>query len=211
MDKEFVKTGTTTVGIVCRDGVVLAADKRATAGHMIVDKEVVKLIEIAPNMAITIAGLVSDAQLLSRVIRAEIALKSTQQRRHTTVKEAAHLLASLQYANIRRPSMVAGIVGFMLAGQDDDGVQLYDLGIDGSMTKHDKFESTGSGSVFALGVLESQYKQGLSCDEGIELATKAVNASLQRDSASGNGIDIWVINEKGVNRVVQKKINTGLL
>ncbi len=206
-DKErLVKTGTTTVGIVCTDGIVLAADKRSSAGYMVANKKQKKIVKIANNMAVTQAGLVSDAQLISKVIKAEIKLKDIQTRRSTTVKEAANLLAGMLYQNIRKMSMVPGIVGFLLGGYDNVGQHLYELGVDGSVTKFDDFASDGSGSVFAIGVLETLYKKGISVDDGVKLAVKAVNAALQRDLATGNGIDVVAVTNEGVKTILEKEI-----
>jgi len=206
-DKKIRKTGTTTVGILCKDGIVLAADKRATAG-IVVNKRERKIHQIADNMAVTMAGLVSDAQLLIKLGKAEIKLKDIQSGRPTTVPEAAHLIAGMLYQNIRRMSMVQGIVGFLLGGKDDTGFHLYDLGIDGSVSKADDYVSDGSGSVFALGVLEAQYRKGLDVEEGVKLAITSISAAMQRDTASGNGIDVLTITESGVRFVFSKDLNT---
>ena len=207
-DKEkLVKTGTTTVGIVCSDGIVLAADKRSSAGYMVANKKQKKLIQIADNMAVTQAGLVSDAQLLAKIIKAEIKLKDIQTMRGTTVKEAANLLAGLLYQNIRKMSMVPGIVGFLLGGYDTEP-KLFELGVDGSVTRFDNFASDGSGSVFALGVLETLYQEGITVDEGIKLAVKAINAALRRDMATGNGIDVITVTSAGFKHIMTKEVDT---
>ena len=209
-EQEYLKTGTTTIAIVCKDGVVMAADKRSTAGHLVANKYQKKLYQIADKMMVAQAGLVSDAQLLTKLIKAEIKLKEIQVQRDVSVKEAANLLAGMSYANIRRPTMVPGIVAFLLGGVDEEGFHVYNLGIDGSCTYRKDFDSEGSGSVFALGVLETLYKKGLSVEEGQKLALKAINAALQRDSASGNGVDLYIITEKGVKHIETKIINTGI-
>ena len=208
--KDRLKTGTTTVGIACRDGVVLAADMRATAGNMIVDKRAEKLHIISEDFAVTIAGTVSDAQLLIKLVRAELKLKEVKTNRRTTAKEAANLLGGLLYSNIRRPSMLPGIAHFIMGARDNEGVHLYDLFPDGSITKIKDYVSSGSGSVFAYGVLEAQYTQDINTAEGIKLAIKAVNAALQRDSYSGNGINIIVVNDKEIKRVMQKELIANL-
>ena len=209
--EQRLKTGTTTVGIACRDGIVLAADMRATAGHMIVDKRAEKVHIITDDFALTIAGGVSDAQLLIKLIRAELKLKEIRTNKRPSAKEAANLLGGLLYSNIRRPSMLPGVVHFLLAGKDVSGLYLYDLFPDGSITKVTDFISSGSGSVFAYGVLETQYKAGMSTSEGIKLAVRAVNTALQRDSASGNGVDVLVVNEQGIKRVMHKELEISLL
>ena len=207
--KNLPKTGTTTVGIVCKDGIVLAADKRMTAGDIAYTK-VEKIIQIADNMAVTIAGMVSEVQLLSKLIKAELKLKDMQTYRTSTVKEAANLLAGLVYSNVRKMSMVPSIAAFLLGGHDDDGGHLYGLGIDGSITDYDEYTTDGSGCLFALGVLEALYKKGLTVDEGVKLAVKAINAAIQRDPSSGNGVLVMSITDKGVKRVLDKQLDTRL-
>lgn len=200
MDAEqhkLVKTGTTTVGIVCKDGIVMAADKRSSAGYMVANKKQEKLVIINDHVVVAQAGLVSDAQLLSRLLIAELKLKDMRTARESTVVEAANLLAGMLYSNIRRMTMIQSVVGFLLGGYDKHGPQLFNLGIDGSLTREMQFSSDGSGSIFALGVLETLYKENMSLDDGVQLAIKAINAALQRDIATGNGIDIVIVDKNG--------------
>lgn len=203
--ERLMKTGTTTLGLVCKDGIVFAADKRVSAGYMIAHKRFTKILPVSDNIAITIAGLVSDAQLLSKLIKAEIKLKDIQTGRTTKVREAASLLAGIVYSNIRKMSMVPGIVGFLLGGKDDKGFHLFNLGIDGSVTTVDDYTVDGSGSIFAIGVLETIYKKGMSVEEGVKVAMKSMNAALQRDMATGNGLDIVAITDKGVKTVLERE------
>lgn len=207
MMEERLKTGTTTVGIVCKDGVVLAADKRATAGTMIVDKRAEKVHVISDDIAVTIAGMVSDAQLFIKLLRAELKLKEVRTMKKPSVKEAANLLGGLLYSNLR---YVGGVAHFLMSGKDSSGVYLYDLFPDGSVTKIKDFVSSGSGSVFAYGVLETHYKQGMMTVDAVKVALKAVNTALQRDSASGNGIDIIVVTDKEIKRVMEKELEISL-
>src|SRR3989344_5505280 len=110
--EEMLKTGTTTVGIVCKDGVVLAADTRATAGYLIVDKRAEKVHIISDDFAVTIAGAVSDAQLIIKIMKAELKLKEVRTNKKPSAKEAANLLGGILYGNIRRMSMLPGIAHF---------------------------------------------------------------------------------------------------
>jgi|SRR3989344_2680774 len=210
MEETSLKTGTTTIGIVCKDGIVLAADKRATAGHMIVDKRAEKVHVISDDFAVTIAGNVSDAQFIIKLMRAELKLKEVRTYKRPSAKEAANLLGGILFSHIRRMSMLPGIAHFLMGGRDVHGLHLYDLFPDGSVTKITDFISSGSGSVFAYGVLETQYKKDMSTEDAVNLAVKAVNTALQRDSASGNGIDVIVINEKEIKRVMHKEITYAL-
>jgi proteasome beta subunit len=200
------KKGTTTVGIVCKDAIILAADRRATAGTLIVDKKAQKVHKITDNIAVTIAGAVADAQLLIKLLRAETKLKAIRTRRVPTVKETANMLGGLLYSNIRQFSLIPGITHFLLAGYDKDGLHLYDLFPDGSVTEIEDYTSSGSGSVIAYGVLESQYQKDLPADAALKLAVKSVNAALQRDSATGNGIDAIKVTTKGIERAFSEEI-----
>ena len=208
MNQEVMKTGTTTVGIVCKDGIVLGADRRASAGYMVADKKAQKVIKINDDMALTIAGLVSDAQLLSKIIRAQLKLLEVRKGKKSTVKQAANLLAGLVYNNVRRMSMVMSIVGFLLAGKDDKGYHLFNIGIDGSLSEMEDYVCDGSGMMFATGVLEANYKKNMSLDEGVKLAVQALSTAMQRDIATGNGIDIMTITKDGTEFVLRKEIDT---
>ncbi len=208
-DENTLSTGTTTMGVVCKDCIILAADKRVTAGYMVTSGDIKKVIKINDRFALTMAGTVSEAQLLIKVIRAQLALKENQTNRNTTVKEAANMLAGMLYNSIRTPSMIQGIAHFLLAGQDSK-LLLYDLYPDGSVTKVKTFVSSGSGSVYAIGVLENEFKEGMTQKEGIVLVKKAINSSLKRDTMSGNGYDIAILNKDGFKFVESGKINTGI-
>jgi proteasome beta subunit len=210
VDKENILKGTTTIGILCKDGVILAADKRATAGNLIADKNAQKIYEIAEDMAVTTAGGVSDNQLLVKLIKAEIKLKNVRTGRKTNVKEAANLLSSFVYGNIRKPSMIPGITHLVMAGKDEEGYHLYDIYPDGSLNKCTNYVASGSGSTMAYGVLETLYEDNITVAEGVKLAIKSLNASLRRDSASGNGFVVLVINKNETKRIIDKNIDVFL-
>ena len=206
-DMETLKTGTTTVGIVCKEGILMGADRRATAGNFIANKNVSKVLPINDQMVITTAGSVSDIQLIVKLLRAEIQLKAIRTGRQSTIKEAANLLTSIVYNNIRAFSIIPGITHFLFAGFDSTGVHLYEIYPDGSMMEVDDFVSSGSGSVMVYGVLESSYKKGISLKDGQELVSKGIMAAVQRDSASGNGFDIYCITPGSVKKVFEKTFN----
>lgn len=208
--EEVMKTGTTTIAIMCRDGIVLTADKRATAGGMVVDKESKKIYRINEYMALTTAGSVSDIQLLVKLFKAELRLKNYRTEQESSVKEAANLMAGMVYSNIRKFSLIPGLSHFILAGKDGNGYQVYDLFMDGSITKCRDYNASGSGSVFAFGLLEATYKKDMSVKEGVELGLKAMSSALKRDVGSGEGIDVVTVTEKGVERVMRKRLRFAL-
>lgn len=211
LEKQVLKTGTTTVGIVCKDGIVLAADKRATAGNLIAMKDVEKVIVIDENFVITTAGLVSDIQLLTKLLKAQLKLEELRRGKKVTVKGAVNLLAGMVYSNIRKFSTIPGIVGFLFGGRDHTGFYLYEVGVDGSLHEFKDYASDGSGSVFAFGLFEAEYKKNLSIEDGIKLAIKAINSAMQRDSATGSGIDVVTITNKGARKVLTREVNNKII
>ncbi len=204
--KSGLKTGTTTLGIVCKDGIVIAADKRATAGSFIAAKDVEKVVQINDNLAITTAGSVSDIQLFIKLLRAELKLKNIKTNRVHTIKEAANLSARMVYDGARQyfPSMAH----FLLAGFDNTGTHLYEIYPDGSMSEIKDFISSGSGSPMVFGILENSYKDTITVKEAEELAIRSISASMQRDAGSGNGIDVMTVTKDGIRKTMQKKVPT---
>jgi proteasome beta subunit len=205
-DNKELKTGTTTIGVVCKDGIVIAADKRATAGNFIVNKHIDMIYSISEDMVITMAGTVSDAQLLGKLVKAEVKLKQIRTGQKPNVIESANLLAGMVYQNIRKMSMIPGVSHFVLGGKDNSGFYLFDIFADGSITEVDDYISSGSGSVMAYGVLETLYKKDMGTQEAVKLIINAVNAALQRDSASGGGIDVVTITNEGTKRIISEKL-----
>lgn len=217
MTQEHLKTGTTTIGIICKDAVILAADKRATAGHLIASKDIEKVIEIMPNMALTTAGTVSDIQLLVKYLKAELKLKEIRNNRKPSVKEAANLLANFNYSNIRSYGGFGGVCHFLFGGYDsENGFQLYDIYPDGALSgltnksKAKGYMASGSGSTFAMGLLEDAWRADLTAEEGVALAFRAVTSSIQRDAASGEGVDVLIITKDGMksnNKMIDGSLN----
>jgi len=180
-----LKTGTTTVGIVCKDGVVLGSDMRATMGHMIGHKRTQKVFQIDEHLGLTMAGLVGDAQVLTRYLTAEAQLFRLKNGAGMTVKGASTLLGNILSARRYFPYWVQ----LLLGGVDKEGPALYSLDAAGGCIP-DNAISTGSGSPFVYGLLEDQYKEGMDTKKGKKLVEKCLVAAMARDSASGNGMRI---------------------
>lgn len=193
-----LKTGTTTVGFVIKDGVVLATDNRATMGIYVASKEARKLHQIQPHIYMTIAGGVADAIYLIDLLKAETEIYRLRNGKKITVAASAKLLQNILY-NKKGFYQVGHILG---GYTEEDGPKIYYLEGYGSRLE-EKYTSIGSGSVFALGVLETEWKENLSAKDGIHLAVKAVRSAIIRDIASGNGIDVVVL-QKGKEPVERR-------
>lgn len=204
---KIVRTGTTTVGIICKDAVILAADKRATADHLIADKNVTKVVKLADNIAVTIAGGVSDIQMVLKLTKAELELKRIRTKQLPSVREAANLFAGVVYQNIRKFSTIIGVSHFIIGGVDSDGFSLYDVSPDGAVSKKDDYATSGAyGAIVAYGILENEWKPGLSVEEGKRMALSVLRTAVKRDASVGNGINMVVIDKKGVGEIALEKI-----
>ncbi len=184
--------GTTTVGLVTKDAVVLAADRRATAGTYIAHRRTKKIIVVSDKMAITTAGLVADAQALADWLKNQSRYYQLITKRKFTVKAAAHYLSAILYSYKWFPFIVQ-----LLIGGYDDSPKLYSLDWYGSVLE-EKYTATGSGSPIAIGVIEEGYREDLTPEEARKLAVRAIKAALKRDSATGDGIDSIVITKNGI-------------
>ncbi len=201
MDEHKLKTGTTTVGMVCKNGVVMATEHRATMGHLIAHKTTQKLFKIDDNLGLTVAGLVGDAQTLYRYLCAEVDLYTLKRRNHMSVKAAATLMANILSGRRYAPYWVALIVG----GVDPSGSYVYSLDAAGGSIP-DKYVTTGSGSPFVYGVMEDHYKESITVDQGADLAIRAISAAMKRDSASGDGTDVTQITSSGYNLLSSEEV-----
>ncbi|MFH1326946.1 MAG: proteasome subunit beta [archaeon] len=217
MDQELknsiLKTGTTILGIVCKDGIVMASDRQVTGGRSVVmDKNFSKTNKINNYVVVSWAGQVSGAQRLSKLIAAELKLKELRSKSRPNMKKVGNLVASISYSSIRQPSMVPNIVSTLVGGVNEDGsTELYEIGIDGSLIKSENYVANGSGMSYVLGLLERQYKQGVTVKDGIELAKEALLSSTQRDVYSGYGIDIFTITKSGIKKVVAQEFKNELI
>jgi len=187
------KTGTTTVGLVVKDAVILGTDKRASMGYFVASKTAEKLHMIQEHLYMTIAGGVADAQYLIDVLRAETSLYQLKREKPIKVKSAGKLLSNILYQNKMYPFQVGLILGGVT---EEEGPTLLNIGAYGSILP-DKFCAVGSGQNFSYGVLEAKYKDNLTIKEGKQILIKAISSSIIRDMASGNGIDIAIIKKEG--------------
>jgi len=197
MSVETLKTGTTTVGIKTKEGVILASERRATMGNIIAHSHVQKVFSISDNIGMTIAGLVGDAQLMVRFLQSEVAMYNMKRGAPMSVGAAATLVA-----NVIRQGFYLGLI---VGGHDHKGGHIFSIDGAGGCIE-DQYVSVGSGSLFALGVLEGKYKEDMTEKEGVDLAISALNSAIRRDSASGDGMLISVINKNGTKEIPEDTI-----
>lgn len=196
--------GTTTVAMLCSDGILFGADKRATMGFFIANREVNKIFLVDERIGITMAGSVADAQKLGEIMKAEISLYKMKNEKEITVKAASSLLSNIMFQYKIFPFMVQILIG----GVDADGkASIYNLDPIGGVTE-EKCMSTGSGSPVALGLLEDRYVEGKQIKDNAELVVHAIQMAMKRDVGSGDGIELVAITKSGNKRYKKEEINS---
>lgn len=192
--------GTTTIGVVCRDGVILATDTRATMGYFIAHKRAKKVYKIDDHMAMTIAGAVADAQTVVEILKVNSKLYRYERGKPMPVSAAARLAANVLFSSRFFPLMLQAIVG----GMEDGRPRLFALDPLGSLTE-EKCVSTGSGSPVAYGVLEAEFKEGMSVEEALPIILRAITSAMKRDAASGDSFDVALVTPEGYRELKEEE------
>jgi proteasome beta subunit len=203
--EDRLRTGTTTIGIVAKDGIVLATERRVTAGNMISNKSAQKLFKVDENIGITIAGLVGDAQVLVRYLKAEVSLYRLRRNAPLSAEGAATLLANILSGNRYYPYYAWMILG----GVDAKGGHIFSVDPAGGSIE-DRFVSVGSGSPFAYGIVEEGYSRDMPTSDAVDLALRGLTAAMRRDSASGDGYLVHIISSKEYRELSDDEINKRL-
>ncbi len=183
--------GATTIGVVFKNGVILASEKRVSYGYFIASKGGRKVFKITPQIGAACAGLVSDMQVLVRDVEANANLFDMDVGRKISVRAAAKLMSNILFNRRMAPLITQTIV----AGIDDEGPSLWVLDVLGSVLPDD-YAVVGSGTEVAIGVLEEGYRKDLSAIEAKELVTRAIKSAISRDTLSGDGIDFLTITKE---------------
>ena len=199
MDKQL-KTGTTILGIVCKDGIVMAADRQSSVGQSLVySKDSLKVRPVNDYLVFAGCGSATETQKVEKYLAAHLKLNQLKSKKRPSVRGAASLLSNIQVQ----------ASAFILGGFDENGdFSLYDI-LGGHLGEVKEYTaSVGSGMPYALGLLERQYKQGMSLKQGVELAKEALKSSEQRDMGSGYGLDIFTITKEGIEKVASQKVES---
>jgi proteasome beta subunit len=184
--------GATAIGLTCTDGIVLAAEKRVSYGNFIVNKNTKKVFPVTPSVAAACAGMVADMQVLIRQVTALSKIRRLEIRREVATNSVAKLMSVIMFERRYFPLLTQVVVGGI-----DPNPQIYTLDPLGSLLPDD-YAAVGTGAEMALGVLDAEYKKGMPEAAAKSLTIKSIKSSIQRDSASGDGIDILSISKKGI-------------
>ncbi len=197
-----IKKGTTTCAITCTDGVVLAADTRASAGFFIADRNVMKIQKVDDHLGMTIAGGVADAQNLVDTMRYNANIYRLSKKVLIPVSSDARLCSNILFNQRYFPFYVQ----IIMAGFDhrEREGKIYNIDLFGSMTT-EKFISTGSGSPVAYGYLESEFKDGISVNEAYKIAIQSIAAAIRRNAGTGDGINAVIIDKNGYRELTKEE------
>ncbi|MDP4039594.1 MAG: hypothetical protein Q8P57_03375 [Candidatus Pacearchaeota archaeon] len=209
ISKSIIKSNTSLVGVVCKDGIIMGADRRATVGgSIIMSKNERKVVQINNYILMSGTGTASDIDMTQKIIAAELRLHELRTKTRPSVREAASFIGMFLYRSIRTPSMIPHMVGTLVGGVNEDGTtELYTIEPAGGVYPVKEYDANfSSGMPYILGLLERQWRKDLSLKEGIHLAVESLKASTERDTASGSGIDVFSITSAGIKEEVSQKI-----
>lgn len=197
---QLVLKGTTTIGLVCKNSVVLASDTRVTMGSYVAHKHGKKIYKIDDHLAMTISGGVADAQRTVDILKINAQLYKLNMDRPIPVSSAARLIANLLFSSRYAPLIAQVLIG----GMDDTGPHVFSLDPFGSLTE-EKCAATGSGSPIAYGILEDRFKENMPTEEILPVIVKAVDSAMKRDAASGDSFNVAVIDGKGYRELTKEE------
>lgn len=192
-------TGTTTLAVKAEDAIIMATESQATAGYLVATKNAQKLFKISDHVGATISGGVADCQYIIDQARALARLKQIETGKESTLKYITNVIRNLLFQG--RSYFLSMM---LVAGYDvgENALKIFGVDLIGSLFEEEDYLSFGSGSTYALGVLEAGYQKGMSSDDVVELAKRAVTAAKERDIASGSKIQLAVISKDGYNQVM---------
>lgn len=182
-------TGTTIVGCLFKDGIVLGADTRATAGPIVADKNCEKIHYISESIRCCGAGTAADTEFVTALISSNIELHTLSTGRKPRVVTAMTMLK-------QRLFQYQGHIGaaLVLGGVDATGAHLFTIHPHGSTDKL-PYVTMGSGSLAAMAVFESGWKPDLERDQALQLVVAAISAGIFNDLGSGSNVDACIITE----------------
>jgi proteasome beta subunit len=185
--------GATAVGISYVNGVILASEKRVSYGNFVVNKNTRKTFSVTNHVGAACAGMVADMQVLVRQVGALAKIRKLETRREVAPNSIAKLMSVIMFERRFFPLLTQVIVGGIHIKPE-----IYTLDPLGSLLP-DEYASVGTGAEMALGILDDEYKPNMPQEKAREIAVKAIKSSIQRDSSSGDGIDLLLITNKGAN------------
>ncbi len=184
--------GATAVGITYNDGVLLAAEKRVSYGNFVVNKNTKKTFNVTDHVGAACAGMVADMQVLVRQVSALSKIRKLETRRNVEPNSVAKLMSVIMFERRYFPLLTQVVVGGVTTGKPE----IYTLDPLGSVLP-DRYAAVGTGAEMALGVMDAEFNENLDEEKATNLALRSIRSSIQRDSASGDGIYILIINKNG--------------
>jgi proteasome beta subunit len=199
VSEDIYMPGATTVGLICKDGAILGSERRYSYGTFVMSKTAKKVFKLTDQIALGCAGIIGDMQVLSREALAYMNIYRYERGRAGNVKNAAKLIASLLSSRRLFPYLAQTII----AGVDNGKPELFVMDPIGSVLE-DKFAAVGTGAEVAMGVLEAEYRDGMSLEEARPLILRSIRTALARDISSGDGVDLLIISHEGIKEESHK-------
>ncbi len=209
-----IPEATTILAIRYTDGVVMAGDRRATAGNVIAHRRVKKVYPADEYSAVAISGTAGMAIELTRLFQTELEHYEKIEGTRLSLEGKANYLARMVRGNL--PLAFQGLVVVPLfCGYDEaDGLgRLYTFDVVGGRYEEEDYAATGSGGAEAKAFIKGVYDSGLNEERALEIAVEALVAAAEEDAATGGpdlrrGIypNIVVVNAEGMTEIDDERV-----
>jgi proteasome beta subunit len=181
-----VPHATTIVAVACEGGVVMAGDRRATAGNMISKRDVEKVFRADEYSAIAFAGALAFALELVRLFGVELEHYEKMEGRSLTLEGKAHRLSKMTRDNLAAAMQGLAVIPLFVGYDEETRVgRIFSYDVAGGPYEEHRFHSIGSGSVFAKSALKKYYHDGMSASDAALACVQALYDAADDDSATG--------------------------
>ncbi len=178
--------GTTIVAAACEGGVVMAGDRRATAGNMIMQRDIDKVFRSDEFSGIGIAGVAGIGIELVRLFQVELEHYEKLEGHALSLDGKANRLASMVRGNIGGAMQGLVVVPLFCGYDEDTGAgRIFSYDVAGGRYEEHRFHAIGSGSVFARGSLKKLYRDGMPASDAVLACMQALYDAADDDSATG--------------------------
>ncbi|MBR0472179.1 MAG: archaeal proteasome endopeptidase complex subunit alpha [Methanosphaera sp.] len=214
--REAVKRGTTSVGIVSKDGVIFAVDKKVKS-KLVVPTSIEKIFKIDEHIGTASSGLVADARRLVDIARRQAQVNKLQYHEPISVTGLAKYIGDLEQMYTQSGGIRPFGISLIIGGVSDGQCRVYETDPSGALVEY-KATAIGFGREKALELFEDKYEDDISLDDAIDLAIegiyKATDGKVADDSVEISVVDKETATyrklgeeeiETYVNKVVERK------
>ena len=202
--REAVKRGTTSIGVKCPEGIVLAVDKRTTS-TLVESSSIEKLFKIDDHIGAATSGLVADARALVERARVEAQINKITYSEPIRVDSLAKKLCDMLQLYTQNGGVRPFGSALIIGGVTKKGCKLFETDPSGALIEY-KATAIGYGRKEAMSYFEENYSEDISLDDAIKLSLDAIY-SANDSNIKDSSIEIAIVDENGYNKLSEDEVN----